>query len=166
MRYYLVDGALFTPEKQWHHVIFVCKGNVCRSAFAEYRLKKMLGSEKAIIESCGLDVDQGKYPPVETIRNAEKFACDMSTHVSKGIDKCDFLNADLILPMEYGQHQRLIALFPEKKNQIKLLRSYAPWPQQLFCNIDDPYGWGDRIFIHSFALIEQSLKKLAKRYAE
>lgn len=166
LRYYLVDGALFSREKYWNHVIFVCKGNVCRSAFAEYRLRGIVGAEKAIIESCGLDVDQGKYPPVETIRCARNFFCDMTDHVSKGVNECDFANADLILSMEYGQHARLTALFPKEKDKIQLLRSYAPFPYALFCNIDDPYGWGDTCVVQSFTVIDRALKILATRYVK
>ena len=112
------------------------------------------------IESCGLDVNQGINPPIESIAVAKEFACNLAGHISKGLDKCDLENADLILSMEYNQHTRLLSILPHKKKAIKLLRSYAPFPYSIFCNIDDPYGWGKDEFRKAFRLIDKSLQKI------
>ena len=161
IHYYLIDGQIFNTEiKHPKHIIFVCKGNVCRSAFAEKLMALIATDMKLKIESCGLDVDQGRHPPPESVNTARKFSCSLSGHISKGLDGCDLDNADLILSMEYKQHTRLLSILPHKKKAIKLLRSYAPFPYSVFCNIDDPYGWGKHEFRKAFRLIERSLKRI------
>lgn len=162
IHYYLIDGQIFnTKFKTPKHIIFVCKGNVCRSALAEKLMDLVAADMNLKIESCGLDVNQGINPPIESIAVAKEFACNLSGHISKGLDKCDLENADLILSMEYNQHTRLLSILPHKKKAIKLLRSYVPFPYSIFCNIDDPYGWGKDEFRKAFRLIDKSLKKIA-----
>jgi protein-tyrosine phosphatase len=144
------------------HIIFVCKGNICRSAFAEHYMKTIAEGLDVKIGSYGLDVDQGKYPPREAINTAETFGIDISKHISQKLYKADVENADLIISMEYGQYQRLVELYPEKKNFIKLLKKYAPFPYSVFCNIDDPFGCEQDEFIKSFNLIHKSIEGLCQ----
>ena len=162
IHYYLIDRQIFNAEIKFpKHIVFVCKGNVCRSAFAEKLMVLITTNTELKIESCGLDVDQGHHPPVESVETAKEFSCSLFGHISKGLDDCDPDNADLILSMEYKQHTRLLSILPHKKKAIKLLRSYAPFPYSIFCNIDDPYGWGKDEFRKAFCLIDRSLKKIA-----
>ena len=161
IHYYLIDGQIFnTKIKPSKHIIFVCKGNVCRSAFAEKLMNLVVTNTELKIDSCGLDVDQGSHPPVESIKVAKEFSCSLFGHISKGLAECDPENADLILSMEYNQHTRLLSILPHKEKAIKLLRSYAPFPYSIFCNIDDPYGWGKDEFRKAFHLIDKSLQKI------
>lgn len=144
------------------HIIFVCKGNICRSAFAEHYMKSIAEGLEVKIGSYGLDVDQGKYPPREAINAAAMFGIDISKHISQKLYKVDVENADLIIPMEYGQYQRLVKLYPEKKIFVKLLKKYAPFPYSVFCNIDDPFGCEQDEFIKSFNLIHKSIEGLCQ----
>lgn len=142
------------------HVIFVCKGNICRSAFAEYYLKHKVPKGLHTIESCGLDVDQGLYSPEEAVSVAKEFGLDLTQHRSKGLASCDVRNADLIIPMEYRQYLRLKAIFPSELHKIRLLRDFAPWPDRLLCNIQDPYGSSEKGFRKCFKQIQKSLDGL------
>lgn len=144
-------------------IIFICKGNVCRSAFAEYSMKKLTRGTQITVQSCGLKVNQGKYPPQEAIEIANKYSCDLSMHISKSIDSCNINEADLIIPMEYNQYRDLIQSYPDKKKQIILLRNVAGFPLSLFCNIDDPFGSDIMEFNKTFKLISFCLGKLVDR---
>lgn len=143
-------------------IIFVCKGNVCRSAFAELRLRYLLDSKSVQIDSCGIDVDQGDYAPADSISVAAEFSCSLDGRRSKGLSACDFQAADLICPMEYRQYKRLLQLYPEKKENIVLLRNLAPFPWCLFCNIDDPYGLCKNEFRRVYRLIDRSLLQIRR----
>ena len=159
---YYFSSRPSSTYKKYRHIIFVCKGNVCRSAYAEYALRKLVSEQNksVIIESCGLEVNQGQYPPHEAVKVARDLNIDMVGHISKGLKECDITRADLILAMEYGQYKNLLNLCPEKEKNIKLLRNFSPFPYPLFCNIADPYGWGKNEFRKSFILIDRSLKTL------
>jgi protein-tyrosine phosphatase len=137
---------------------------VCRSAFAEHRLKYFLNGKEVHIDSCGIDVDQGHYPPRDSVTIAAEFSCALADRQAKGLSECDMGGADLILPMEYWQYKKLLRLYPEKKENIILLRSLAPFPYSLFCNIADPYGWGEKEFRHSYQIVDRALNRIKRMF--
>lgn len=117
------------------------------------------------IESFGLDVDQGKFSPPEAVATAREFGVDLSVNVSRKLTRGDIEKADLIIPMEYGQYVRTVAMAPDTNNTIRLLREYTSFPASLFCNIDDPFGWGKKEFLRSFTHIQKSIDNLCKDLA-
>jgi protein-tyrosine phosphatase len=145
-----------------HHIVFVCKGNICRSVFAEYYLRSLVRPGLLRIESCGLDVDQGIVSPREAVRIGREFGLDLAGHCSKGLEACDLVAADLIVPMDYGQYRRLIDMYPGYRNKIRVLRDFAPWPDRLLCNIYDPFGLGETEFRHCFGVIRVALEGMGK----
>lgn len=102
-------------------------------------------------------------PPPEAIKVAKQFGVDMSRHRSKGLDSCDLLNADMIVPVEFSQRRTLVKIYPELDNRISLLRDFAPFPENLVCNIHDPYGQKEKEFKSCFCLMEKALKRLSYR---
>lgn len=145
------------------HIVFVCKGNVCRSAFAEYYLKSLITEKDICIESCGLDVDQGVFASIEAVSVARIFGVDLKGHVSKGLSACDILNADLIVPMEYSQYLKLVFLYPDRRDKIHLLNEFAPWPFRLLCNIYDPFGQGEDEFYRCYFKMQRAIDCIIKR---
>lgn len=161
------DSLLYTCTRQHvsrgdlKHIIFVCKGNICRSAFAEKYFKQLTNGKKVTIESCGLDVEKECAVPKEAAQVAKEFNVNLGDHRSKGIAGCNFYEADLIVAMEYKQYLRLVDLFPEIATNVCVLRDFATWPHRLFCNIHDPYGQGENDFRRCFRLIATSLVALS-----
>ena len=169
VHYYLVSGRFLCGGmppafgKKTARIVFVCKGNICRSAFAEARLRQLFGAAGSIhIDSGGIAVDQGDVPPLDSGLVAEHFSCSLAGRRSKGLAACNIADADLIFPMEYGQYRRLVHRYPEKKESIILLRSLAPFPYCLFCNISDPYGLGVAEFRRVYGLIDQTLRRIGQ----
>jgi len=140
--------------------VFVCKGNICRSAFAEYLLKSFIDDDAQAIESYGLQVEETAPSPPAAIAAAAKFGIDMQSHLSKSWSTYQFDDADLILAMEYWQYCKLVEALPGKERNIRLLREFAPFPHNLLCNIDDPYGQDENQFLKCFSLIDLSLRNL------
>lgn len=141
-------------------IVFVCGGNICRSAFAEKLLKAEADGSFPVIESCGIDVEVRSPSPCEAVCAAGKIGLDLGHHLSRGIERCDLEGADLILAMEYRQYRKLVESFPHKGRQIKLLREFAPFPENLLCNIDDPFGHNERAFEKCFAQIQRSISAI------
>lgn len=146
-------------------IVFVCKGNICRSAFAEYLMRTEMNGRAIQVESCGLSVQKGTPAPPEAKKAAKRFGLDMEGHLSKGFDQCRFDDADLILAMEFHQYRKLVALFPHLKGKIKLLREFSSFPSNLLCNIDDPYGHTENRFLNCFSLIHESIVNLNRKLA-
>ena len=145
------------------HIVFVCLGNVCRSAFAEYYCKSSPLFNGLRIESCGLEVDQSVPSPPDALKIAEEFGVDLTENRSKYLAACDLEQADLIIAMEYDQFKMLIHKFPHKSEQIVLLREFAPWPESLICNIYDPYGFATEEFRNCFKAMRRALDGLAEQ---
>ena len=115
------------------------------------------------IESCGLDVDRRTPSPRAAIVTARTSGVDLEGHMSKGTKACDLENADLILAMEFRHYSRLIRLLPRKKKNIVLLREFAPFPENLLCNINDPFGQSEEIFEKCFRQIKRSIQAMKAR---
>ncbi len=111
-------------------VVFVCKGNVCRSAYAEYFMRSAPAPVPLSIASCGLDVKRSDAAPLEARRVAARKGLNLEPHRSRGFEVSDLEGAELILAMEFWQYRQLVMLFPHKKHAIRLLREYAPFPEK------------------------------------
>ncbi len=152
-------NAFESPKK----IVFVCRGNICRSAFAEHLMKAQTKGASLSIESCGLNVEVRTPAPLEAKVTAKKFGLDLERHLSKGCEYCDLENADLILAMEYWQYRKLVEILPFKKEDIVLLRDFAPFPEKLLCNIYDPYGQKEETYERCFRQIKRSILTITAR---
>ena len=142
------------------HIVFVCQGNVCRSAFAEFYLRSLVSSSSVHIESCGLDVHYNGPSPDMAVEVSRNYRIDLNSHLSKSYTECDLAGADLIVPMEYSQYQQLVALFPEYKKKIHLVKDFSDWPDRLVCNVYDPFGLDRLAFKKCFEKIIAALDRL------
>jgi protein-tyrosine phosphatase len=140
-------------------VLFVCQGNICRSAFAEHALRQRSG-DALLIESCGLDVRESRPSPGRAVQAAHALGIDLSAHRSRAIDADMVERADLVLAMEVHQLETLRATFPAHAAKFALLRDLAPLPHALFAEIDDPYGDNLSAYARCFRLIDRSLMPL------
>lgn len=141
-------------------IIFICKGNICRSAFAEFYLKTLKIDNELIIESCGLDVDQTNFSPPDAVQIAAELGINLNTNRSKNVSSLNIEKADLIVAMEFDHYKKLILSFPHIKDNIVLLRDFLPWPEFLQCNIADPYNEDLKEFRRCFKTMKRALDRL------
>lgn len=145
-------------------VVIVCKGNICRSAFAEFALKRLLYGKCVSVSSFGLDAVDGTPPPPETVRIAKEWGLDLSNHHAKSRHGSQIDSADVVIVMELAQYKRLLELFPQKRKNLFLLKQFAPFPDNLLCNVDDPFGRGEATFRRCFGQIYRALQKFSAFY--
>ena len=143
-------------------IIFVCLGNICRSAMAEFTAKKLF-------KEAGLDA---KYTLVSRATSLYNEGCDtyylakeelkkhnieVYKHEAHQISKTDFLSADLVLVMDYDNLNNLSFRFKEynyELNKIHLLKEYINDKSE----IADPYYTRD--FSKAYEDIYKSIKGL------
>ena len=136
-------------------LVFVCKGNICRSPYASARAKS-LGASAC---SYGFQATNGSTADPAAVRNAALRRLDLTSHRSTSVTSFQGSETDLIIVFEPGQ---LIEAQGHcgMRSQITLLGLWArprhPWLQ-------DPYGRSDRYFQQCFSVIDAAVHDLVKK---
>lgn len=144
-------------------VLFICHGNICRSAAAEVVLKQLaaeagrqdlrIASAAATREEIGNDI----YPPMKKVLQGAGYTC--APHAARQTTRQDYREWDLIIGMDdenLWDMNRIYGGDPEKK--VSLLMDWAGKPGR---EIDDP--WYTRDFTGVLKQIEEGCRGLLER---
>ncbi|MFY4731257.1 low molecular weight phosphatase family protein [Nitrospira sp. BLG_2] len=151
-------------------VLFVCKGNICRSPFAEHLASK-LGREGIIsgikFGSAGLHVPKPTPSPEAAIQVARHFGVDLENHRSLAISQDLVESYDMIIAMEVWQYTVLQSSFERHHAKLFLLPLLDPdrkGQEQGYAafNIQDPYGGTAGAFEKCFERISQCIERTFK----
>lgn len=146
------------------HIMFVCTGNICRSAMAEVLLKhKIKGKqiEKELnICSSGISAYNKDIPTDEAIKvMKEEYDVDLSNHEATNIRNSNIKNMDLILVMTKAHKLVLLSLYPKLSDKIYILKEYVRYKDENI-DVDDPYGYGYNTYIKCAKEIDECLDLL------
>ena len=145
-------------------IMFVCTGNICRSAMAEYLAKqkiKEMGKEIAV-ESCGTQAYTGEEATQNTIMVLQKRGIsEAKKHHATNHQDTDIKGSDLILCATQTHKRKIQSLYPEKKDVIKTMKEYAYETQDL--NIADPWGYSLETYENCCIEIEKCVTEIIKR---
>jgi len=117
------------------NILFVCRGNICRSPFAEHYSQNIL-PKKHHISSCGCIKQNGRESPPEAIRSAKKFGVDLSTHQAHEVTEDIVQNSDLIIVFDESNFRILVDRYKKNKRKIWFLSEICP---DLPLYIEDPF---------------------------
>lgn len=146
-------------QLDWERIerlVFVCKGNICRSPYAEYRAKAM----RLNAVSFGLYAENHTMAKDEAIRQAIKRGIDLMPHMPKTPEMVPLSPSDLIICMEPWQARDMLERVAGSGAQITLL---GLWARRKIPVIPDPYGRGLYCFTSCFNEIDACLTYLADR---
>lgn len=133
-------------------LVFVCLGNINRSAFAE-QVARELG---AVACSIGLSTTTGAPAYRKAVETAPYFALDLSAHRATDMRDYSFRETDLLLAMEIRHAQKLVSAgIP--KSSIALLGHWAS-PHRI--HLHDPHTLSDAYFRTCFTLIRSAVQAL------
>ena len=150
-------------------VTFVCKGNICRSAYAHRSLARLLQKEprkdfvKTLqVSSVGLAARPGNGSPETAVAVARQLGIDLSVHEATPLADEAAKSTDMLIAMEPGQMLQLRRAYPKRRDHIFLMSAFEPdwrqhydyWQQY---HIQDPYGGDDEQFIECFQRLERCL---------
>jgi protein-tyrosine phosphatase len=138
-----------------NRLVFVCKGNICRSPFAEERARAW-GIRAG---SAGLDADPGRPAAPRAVEAARRRGIDLAAHRSRTLDEVDLRPTDLVVAFEPDHALRLRAMLPADR-RLTLLGLYASRP---CAYLHDPYGLSERYFDSCFGRIQDALRDLQAR---
>jgi protein-tyrosine phosphatase len=145
-------------EIDWRTVerlVFVCKGNICRSPYAAARAR-LMGIDA---ESFGLEaVDCALADPAAS-RNAQQRKLDLSGHRSLRLDEARLHGNDLLLVFEPQQ----LRAVQQRCGTGRVVTLAGLWTRPARPYVSDPYGRSDLYFQECFAVIDASVAALAAR---
>jgi protein-tyrosine phosphatase len=122
--------------------VFVCFGNIMRSAMAEFLMRRELsgaGIEHQVhIVSAGLHATAGREAHPWAQQASEDFGISLAEHRAKPLTRAMVEQADGVLAMDFQNKAELLTLYPEFKEKIFMLSAYAEGPWQ-YREIPDPY---------------------------
>jgi len=133
-------------------LVFVCKGNICRSAFAEVVAK----SRGIDVISCGLDTIEAAPASKKSIRTASFMGFDLERHRTTPITSLAFKEHDLFIVMEPCQADHLKVHLPGPY-QYTLL---GLWKSPVRPYVHDPYDATKEYFDNCFEYIEKSVYEI------
>ena len=137
-------------------ILIVCKGNICRSPFAERYLRDKLPATVEV-SSCGYYPTTGRPSPENASAAARNFDIGLTNHRSQVIDEDDVNRSDLIFVFDEENRHELRQRFRSARNRIFLIGSLNP-NGPLYIN--DPYGEPVDQFHRTYLAIKQALDTL------
>ena len=138
------------------NVLFVCRGNICRSPFAEHYARKLL-PRTTRITSTGFYPISNRASPPEAIEAAEKLGINLSPHRSSIINQKMVHQADAIFIFDDKNLREMLEHYPLSINKIYWLGHLA---KKGPLAIPDPYGRGRAAFEQTYRRIAELLSSV------
>ena len=125
-------------------IVFVCTGNICRSAMAHHYMQKRIIDEKKendyIIESAGLSAYTGDRATEFATLVMKKYGVNLENHRATYIEESDIKEADLVICMTQAHKRKIINRYPNLEGKVFTLKEFIG--EKEYLDIDDPWGFG------------------------
>ena len=138
-----------------NRLVFVCKGNICRSAYAG----NLVHSPDIESISFGLDTIDGALANDKAILTAQKFGHNLQNHRTTSFKSMVFNDFDLLIAMEPEQLNDLITK-TENRYQYTLL---GLWCKDKLPYINDPYNTVEQYYENCFKAIEDGVNTIIEK---
>ncbi len=155
--YYILGKYSNYSNINWKSIkklIFICKGNICRSAYAHY-IAKNIGIPN---DSFGLQAGIGIKPPQNIINAAKRNGIDMHNHTSKNIRQYKPKQGDILIFFEPKHTKQLINLKINYTSSTLL----GLWLPRAKPYIHDPYNQNIEYCIYCLNQINQAVNQMSK----
>lgn len=155
-------ALLLAGKAEIGKILVLCRGNICRSPYAEVKLAQLLrerGSSMVEVSSAGTMPQPGRPTPDAGIEAARRLGVDLSAHRSTYIANVDLADYDFILhfdPLIDAELRQLLGVnTPPVFNLAYLVPEPSPRVQ-----IKDPIGQSADRFFKTYQVIDASLKEM------
>ena len=158
--------------KKVSSIVFICKGNICRSAVAHYLSSHIIqkdGNPNSLhIYSAGLEARTGTASPDMAVQVAKQFEINLTAHRSVVLTTDLADTADMIVAMEQRQVDAIRKKYPHKKEYVYLLPLFENGWRKNYSGVNrytilDPYGKSERDYLNSFNRVSRCVKGLLRQ---
>lgn len=147
-------------------IMFVCTGNICRSAMAhgymQYKINNEYDKNNFLISSCGTYAMTGDKSTNNAILAMKEYNVDLSNHRATNVRDIDIENYDLILCMTTQHKKNIIYLYPKLKEKVYTLKEYIDNNAE-YKDIDDPWGFDINVYKNCAKEIVDNVDKLIEK---
>lgn len=140
-------------------LLIVCKGNVCRSPYAQRVAARVLPSSVRI-RSVGYFPVSGRRSPPEAVAVARSRGTDLADHESRVIDDKSAGEADAIAVFDDENREQLVERYPHLRKKVFYLGAFLKKGGLL---IPDPWGGTIGDFQQAYDRIDRALEEMAAR---
>ena len=144
------------------NIMFICTGNICRSAMADGMMKKLIKENNidAQVYSCGVYAETGDYATYNAIEVASEYGADISSHRATNIRDSKIKEMDLILCATVSHKQSVLYLYPGLQGKVFTMKEYAKLDKDgQDMDIKDPWGYDEFVYRKCASEIEDCLEK-------
>lgn len=145
---------------QFHSILVVCEGNICRSPVAAALLDRALPGHDVNSAGLGALVGEDIDPTAREVAMANGLVCP--PHQARQLSAALCERADVILLMDAGQRQRLRESQPQASGKALLLGQWLA-EHQAECDIADPYQRSREFHEQVFKQIDRASREWIKR---
>lgn len=150
-------------------IMFICTGNICRSAMAEKLLKKKLKDNEiknVEVYSCGVYAYDGEVSTWEakTVM-MDEYAIDMSDHRATNIRNSKIKDMDLVLCATQKHKRDVFEMYPRLEGKVFTMKEYVNYDRKFHDKIDikDPWGYDIETYRSCVAEIDECLELLIQK---
>ena len=147
-------------------IMFICTGNICRSAMAQWLLKYKVEERKMDnieVYSCGVYAEDGDTPTWEAKRvMIDEYSIDMSKHRATNIVNSNIKEMDLILCATLSHKRDVLRIYPDLEGKVFTMKEYVGYERQYHEKFDikDPWGYDIETYRACVAEIDECLELL------
>jgi protein-tyrosine phosphatase len=148
-------------------VMFVCYGNIIRSAFSEVLLRAeldRLGMNDIEVISSGTGARSGREADRRAIELAPEFGVSLERHRATRVNRELMDRCNVIFAMDFSNQAELAAQFPDALSKILFL---TPAPEEAgSLQVPDPYT-GDMEDVRAcYKVLKERIRLLAAQFAQ
>ena len=134
-------------------IMFICRGNICRSVIAEALFNKMVDGKIGVYSS-GIMVNREK-PSRNTIQVCKHHGLDVSKHKASCFKDSNIEDMDLVLTFEMSHKEKILSQYPNLK--VHTIKEFIG---ECHVDIKDPYGSSYDVYEEYFNEICGVLKRI------
>ena len=149
------------------NIMFICTGNICRSAMAHALCEKKikdLNKQNIKVFSSGIYAETGDTPTYNAIETMEEYEINLRNHRATNIKTSNINDMDLILCATNSHKIGVLDMYPNLQDKVFTMKEYVNFDKENNdINIKDPWGYDIETYRFCAAEIDKCLDLLLQK---